>query len=63
MSCLFDKHEVPILADMTADEAWAACEAFDSYVYDVGEDVSEDEWDYLRRKVDALYDEYYKRFE
>lgn len=60
---LFDKHERPILQDMTADAAWAACEDYEDYAYNVAESLSEDEWDRMISDVRALYDEYYALFE
>lgn len=64
MSELFNKHGRPNLADYAdAEKAWAACEDYEGHVYDVAESLSEGEWDHLISDVQAVYDEYYTRFE
>lgn len=64
MGDLFDKHERPVVADYAdADLAWAACEAYEDYAYNIGESLSEDEWDRLISDVRAVYDEYYAEWE
>jgi len=60
---LFDRDEVPDLAAMSADEAWEACEAFEDYACQLGDDVSDDRFDDLIRKARELYDTYYTLFE
>lgn len=60
---LFDKHERPILRDMSADAAWAACEAYEDYVYNSADSFSDEQWDDMLDDVRALYDEYYGLFD
>jgi hypothetical protein len=56
---LLDKHDRPVLRDMTPDEAWAACEDYQDHAYNIAESLSDDEWDRLICDVSAIYDEYY----
>lgn len=63
---LFDKHDIPDLATMTADNAWAAIDAFEDYVYTVSGDedsCSEEEYDRRIQTVINLRAEWYNRFE
>jgi len=63
MSVLFDKHDRPILANMSAEDAWAACDEFEDYVYNIAESLSDDSFDRMIADVCALRREYYDLFE
>lgn len=62
MSELFNKHGRPNLADicrtMSEEDACAACEAYEDYVYSIAESLSEDEWDRMIADVCAVYAEF-----
>jgi len=63
---LFDKHDRPILDDLTEEEAWAQVHAFEDYVYSTFSDddtVSDEQWDGMIAEIEALYAEYYALFE
>lgn len=60
---LFDKHEKPILTGLTAEEAWAACDEFEDYVYRTADNGSDEEFDCRINEVCALRNEYYALFE
>ena len=60
---MFDKHDKPNLSIMTAEAAWAACDEFEDYVYNVAESFSEGEWGCMIEDVSTLRDEYYTLFE
>ncbi len=59
MSELFNKHGRPNLADMSEEDAYAACEAYEDYVYSVAESLSEGEWDRMIADVCAVYAEFF----
>ena len=69
---LFDKDEKPDFTGLTEDQAWAALEEFESYIYRVGgEDsngeaegsVSDDKWDSLWNSYHAARAELYAKYE
>jgi hypothetical protein len=60
---LFDKHDRPVLRDMTAEAAWKACDEFEDHAYNVADSLSEDEWDHMISDVRALRAEYYTLFD
>ena len=62
-SILFDKHDKPSLAGLSNDAAWAACNAFEDYIYFISDDVSDKEWDCRLAEVVACYAEYYTLFD
>ena len=60
---LFDKHEKPNLTNLTADEAWAACDEFEDYVYRTADNGSDEDFGRRIDEVCALRNEYYALFE
>ena len=62
MPQLFDTLETPDFTDMTAEEAWVACVAWEDWAYDVADDFSDDRWDEVVRTMRANYDHYYEQF-
>jgi hypothetical protein len=63
VTSLFDKLDCPDFTGLSADAAWAACEAWEDWAYDNAESFSEDSWDNVVRIMRANYDRYYERYE
>ena len=60
---LFDKHSIPTFEGLDAEAAWAACDAFEDYTYDVAESVSQETFDYLICQVRRVRNDYYRKYE
>lgn len=60
---LFDKLEIPNFEGLTADEAWDACEDWESWAYDNGESFSDEQWDHVVYIMRNNYDRYYEKYE
>lgn len=60
---LFDKMDIPVLAGMTEDSAWAAIAAFEDWMYSNADSFSEDGYDQALFTVSALRTEYYTIWE
>lgn len=63
MTILFDKLDIPDFAGLSADEAWAACDAWEDWAYSNAESFSEDGWDNVVRIMCTNRDRYYERYE
>jgi hypothetical protein len=63
MSELFNKHGRPnfagVLENMSEEDAYAACEDYEDYVYSIAESLSEDEWDRMIADVHAVWAEFF----
>ncbi len=63
---LFDKDEKPNFDGLTEDAAWEALNAFEDYIYRIGENedaVSEEKWDSLWVAYHAAKAELYAKYE
>jgi hypothetical protein len=60
---LFDKMDVPVIAGMTEDSAWAAITAFEDWMYSNADSFSEEGYDCALHTVSSLRTEYYSLFD
>jgi len=63
MAQLFDTLDIPDFEGLTADEAWAACDAWEDWAYDEADSFSEERWDEIVRTMHANRDRYYTKYE
>lgn len=60
---LFDKMDIPVLAGMTEESAWAAIVAFEDWMYSNADSFSEEGYDSALQTVSSLRTEYYNLFD
>jgi hypothetical protein len=63
MTILFDKMDRPDFTGLSADEAWAACEEWEDWMYSNADSFSDEGWDEAVRIARANYDRYYEEYE
>lgn len=56
---LFDKMDIPAIAGMTENAAWAAITAFEDWMYSNANSFSEEQYDCALHTVSSLRSEYY----
>lgn len=63
MTMLFDKLDIPDFEDLSAEEAWVACEEWEDWMYSHLSGSFEFSWDDAIRTNQDNYTRYYAEYE
>jgi len=59
---LFDRLDTPTFEGKTPEEAWAACVAWEDWMYENAQSFSDDGWDEAVKTASTNYDRYYQTY-